>query len=194
MDESEHAMTDDRTQKQRMLAGDLYLANDPELVAEHLSAQHLLSSFNASAPDETAVRDRLLSRLFGHWGDGAVLKPAFRCDYGIHISIGARSFVNYDCVFLDCNRIEIGEEVQIGPGVHIYTATHPLEATTRRSGLESALPVRVGDGAWIGGGSILCPGVTVGENTVIGAGSVVTRDLPGGVLAVGNPCRVVRSI
>lgn len=102
--------------------------------------------------------------------------------------------MNYECLFLDCNTITIGEEVQIAPGVHIYTATHPLDAATRRSGLESARPVVIGDGVWLGGRSIICPGVTIGENTVVGAGSVVTKNLPANALAVGNPCRVVRSL
>lgn len=185
---------DPRSQRERMLAGDLYLADDPELVAAHLAAQALLAAFNATAATEAAQRNDLLTRLFGSWGEGAVLKPTLRCDYGFNISIGPRSFVNYDCTFLDCNRIDIGAEVQIAPGVHIYTATHPLDPAIRRSGLESALPVRIGDGVWIGGGSILCPGVTIGENTVIGAGSVVTRDLPPNVIAAGNPCRILRSI
>ncbi len=136
----------------------------------------------------------MLLELFAAFGTGAVLKPPFRCDYGSNISIGEETFINYDCVFLDCNRITIGRDVQIAPRVQIYTATHPLDAATRRSKLEFALPVVVEDGAWLGGGAIVCPGVTIGENTVVGAGSVVTRDLPAGVLAVGNPCRVLRSL
>jgi len=134
----------------------------------------------------------LLVELFDTFATGAVLRPSFRCDYGSNISIGEDTFINYDCVFLDCNRITLGREVQIAPRVQIYTATHPLDAATRRSKLEFALPVVIGDGAWIGGGALVCPGVTIGENTVVGAGSVVTRDLPAGVLAVGNPCRVLR--
>jgi maltose O-acetyltransferase len=123
-----------------------------------------------------------------------VLKPTFRCDYGFNITIGTKTFINYDCVFLDCNKITIGDEVQIAPGVHIYTATHPLDPQQRRSGLERALPVAIADGVWLGGGAIICPGVTIGENTVIGAGAVVTRDIPPNVLAVGNPCRVIRPL
>jgi maltose O-acetyltransferase len=139
-------------------------------------------------------RRALLVSLFARFGEETVLKPTLRCDYGFNISIGDRTFVNYDCVFLDCNRITIGDEVQIAPGVHIYTATHPTEAKVRRSGLEYALPVSVGDGAWLGGGTIVCPGVSIGENTVVGAGSVVTRDLPANVVAAGNPCRVLRQL
>jgi maltose O-acetyltransferase len=149
-----------------MLAGDLYLASDPELAANHLRAQSILATFNASRADEDDLRLQLLTGLFGHFGGGAVVKPNLRCDYGYNISIGARTFINYDSVLLDCNRIAIGEEAQIAPGVHSYTATHPLDAAT--------------------------PGVTIGENTVVGVGSVVTRSLPAGVIAAGSPCRVIR--
>jgi maltose O-acetyltransferase len=132
--------------------------------------------------------------LFARFGEESVLKPTLRCDYGFNIAIGDRTFINFDCVLLDCNLITIGDEVQIAPGVHIYTATHPIMAQERRSGVEYALPVSIGDGVWIGGGAIICPGVTIGENSVVGAGSVVTRDLPANVVAVGNPCRVIRQI
>ena len=185
-------MTAPTGQKAKMLTGELYLARDPELVAEDLRAQDLLFRFNATRPDAAEERRTLLVELFDSFGTSAVLKPSFRCDYGSNITIGAGTFINYDCVFLDCNRITIGREVQIGPRVQIYTATHPLEAAVRRSGVEFALPVMIEDGVWLGGGVIVCPGVTIGENTVVGAGSVVTRDLPAGVLAVGNPCRVLR--
>jgi maltose O-acetyltransferase len=175
-----------------MLAGELYFASDPELAADHLRAQSILTKFNVSRADEEALRLELLTELFSHLGEGAVVKPHLRCDYGYNISIGARTFINYDSVLLDCSRITIGEEVQVAPGVHIYTATHPLDSATRRSGLEYALPVTIGDGVWLGGGAIVCPGVSIGENTVVGAGSVVTRSLPAGVVAAGNPCRVIR--
>lgn len=183
-----------KTEKAKMLAGELYLASDPELTATHLRAQAVLARFNVTAAEADAERRALLTDLFARFGEGTVLKPTLRCDYGFNISIGDRSFVNYDCVFLDCHRITIGDEVQIAPGVHLYTATHPLEAKARRSGLEYALPVVIGDGVWLGGGAIVCPGVTIGENTVVGAGSVVTRDLPANVVAAGNPCRVLRTL
>ncbi len=187
-------MTPPTGQKAKMLAGEFYLATDPELVAEDLRAQELLFRFNQTRPGADNERRGLLVDLFDAFGTGAVIKPSFRCDYGSNISIGEDAFINYDCVFLDCNRITIGREVQIAPRVQIYTATHPLDAATRRSKLEFALPVVIKDGAWLGGGAIVCPGVTIGENTVVGAGSVVTRDLPPGVLAVGNPCRVLRTL
>lgn len=178
----------------KMLAGELYVADDPELYAAHLRAQALLAKFNVTAADAGDERRALLTELFAKFGDGTVLKPSLRCDYGFNISIGERTFINFDCVLLDCNRIIIGNEVQFAPGVHIYTATHPVDAKQRRSCVEYALPVMIGDGAWLGGGAIVCPGVTIGENTVVGAGSVVARDLPANVVAVGNPCRVVRQL
>lgn len=182
------------SQMERMLAGELYVADDPELYTCHLRAQELLARFNATPADASDERRSLLTSLFSRFGDGAILKPSLRCDYGLNISIGERTFINFDCVLLDCNRITIGREVQLAPGVHIYTATHPLDAKQRRSGLEYALPVNIEDGVWLGGGTIVCPGVTIGENTVVGAGSVVLRDLPANVLAGGNPCRVIRHL
>ncbi len=182
------------TEKEKMLAGELYLADDSELAADYSRAQTILARFNARRGDEVATLTTLLSELVGHLGEAAIVKPSLRCDYGYDIAIGARSFINYDCVLLDCNVITIGKEVQIAPGIHIYTATHPLDALTRRAGLESAKPVVIGDGVWLGGRSIVCPGVTIGENTVVGAGSVVTKDLPANVLAMGSPCRVVRGV
>jgi maltose O-acetyltransferase len=181
-------------QKAKMLAGQLYMATDPELSAAHLRAQAILAKFNATSADAEDERRTLLTELFERIGEGTVLKPTLRCDYGFNIAIGDRTFINYDCLLLDCNRITIGDEVQIAPGVHIYTATHPVEAEARRSGIEYALPVSIGDGAWLGGRAVVCPGVTIGANTVVGAGSVVTRDLPANVVAVGNPCRVIRQL
>ncbi len=177
-----------------MLAGEAYIATDPELLSEHLRAQSLLADFNAMRLEQDTERRSILQQLLGHFGEGAFIKATLRCDYGYNISIGARSFVNYDCTFIDCNTITIGEDVQIAPGVHIYTATHPLDAASRRSGVESAIPVHIGDGVWLGGGTIVRPGVTIGENTVVGAGSVVVKDLPSNVMAVGNPACVVRSL
>ena len=187
-------MPSTKTQKAKMLSGELYIANDPELSAAHLRAQAILARFNATAADAHEERYTLLTELFARFGEEVVLKPIFRCDYGFNITIGDRTFINYDCVFLDCNRITIGDDVQIAPGVHIYTATHPLDAKTRRSGLEYALPVSIGDGVWLGGRVTVCPGVSIGSNTVVGTGSVVTRDLPANVLAVGNPCRIIRQL
>ncbi|HEU4457659.1 MAG TPA: sugar O-acetyltransferase [Methylibium sp.] len=181
-------------QRARMLAGEPYFASDPELVAAQVRAQTRVDRFNASASGAEPERRALLEDLFARFGEGSVLRPTLRCDYGFNISIGARSFINFGCVMLDCNRITIGDEVQIAPGVHLYTATHPIDAALRRAGWESALPVTIADGVWLGGGVIVNPGVTVGENSVVGAGSVVTRDVPPGVVAAGNPCRVLRRL
>jgi maltose O-acetyltransferase len=183
-----------KTEKEKMLAGELYNAMDAELSAATLRAQLILARFNDSAADALDERSLILRELFGHVGPDVVIKPNLRCDYGFNISIGARTFVNFDCVFLDCNRIVIGKEVQMAPGVHIYTAAHPIDAAERRSGAEFALPVVIGDGVWLGGKTVVCPGVTIGENTVVGAGSVVTRDLPANVVAAGVPCRVLRAL
>ncbi len=177
-----------------MLAGELYRASDPELTRDHQRAQRLLFELDRIPPSDEERRVELLTRPLGRLGRGAVVKPGLRCDYGFNVRVGARTFVNYDCVLLDCAAIEIGADVQIAPGVHVYTATHPLDAATRRSGLESALPVTIQDGVWLGGRVVVLPGVTIGANTVVGAGAVVTRDLPPNVLAVGNPCRVVREL
>ncbi len=180
--------------KQRMLAGELYSGQDPELVADHLRARSLMDRFNASLADEEALRQALLREMFAAFGEGAVVRPPFHCDYGSNIRIGRGTFLNFGCVVLDCNAVTIGEDVQIGPAVQIYTPDHPLDPAVRRSGLESARPVAIGDNVWLGGGVIVCPGVTIGENTVVGAGGVVVKDLPPGVLAVGNPARPIREL
>ena len=183
-----------QTEKEKMRAGEFYISSDPELAAGLLRAQRYTQKFNAMSADAENERRALLRELFAALGEETIIRPSFRCDYGFNITIGARSFVNYNCVFLDCSQISIGDEVQIAPGVHLYTATHPLDPQQRRSGIEQALPITIGDGVWLGGGAIVCPGITIGENTVVGAGSVVTRDLPANVLAFGNPCRVVRPL
>lgn len=180
--------------RERMLAGELYLASDRELSQMRQRAQQLLHAFNSSAPEAVAERQAWLQDLFGTLGANSTIEPPFYCDYGSNISAGSELFINYDCVILDCNRVQIGDRVQLGPKVQIYTATHPLDPAERLGGWEYALPVTVGSDVWIGGGAILCPGVTVGAGSTIGAGSVVTRDLPPRVLAVGNPCRVIRQL
>lgn len=178
--------------KSKMLAGELYLASAPELVAERLRAQELLRTYNATSGADDARRLLLLRALFGAIGEGGVVQPLFACDYGYNVRAGRNLFVNYGCVFLDCAPIVIGDDVQIGPAVQLYTATHPLEPRQRRAGWESARPIRVGDGVWIGGGAILLPGVGIGDEAVIAAGSVVTRDVSPGTVVAGNPARVVR--
>lgn len=181
-------------QKDRMLRGELYLASDPDLVDDHRRARLLVERFNASSVTEAAERNDLLHQLLGGVGEDTEIKPPFQCDYGYQIHIGSRSFINYGAVMLDVAEIRIGDEVQIATGVQLLTATHPLDPEPRRQGWEYGKPITIEDGVWLGSGVIVCPGVTIGENSVIGAGSVVTRDVPSGVLAVGNPCRVVRDL
>jgi maltose O-acetyltransferase len=177
-----------------MLRGALYLADDPALKADHARAQDLLERYNATRHSQQDERDRLLRRLFGAIGDGVVVKPAFRCDYGTPITIGAGTFVNYDCVMLDVAPITIGAACQIASRVQLLTATHPIDPGPRRRGWESARPITLGDNVWLGGGVIVCPGVSIGDDTVVGAGAVVTRNLPAGVVAFGAPARVHRQI
>jgi maltose O-acetyltransferase len=180
--------------KNRMLRGELYLARDPDLAADHARAQELLERYNATPHAAQDARDRLLRELLGEVGEGVVIKPPFRCDYGSSIAIGARAFVNYGCVMLDVASIRIGAACQLATGVQLLTATHPIDPEARRLGWEYAEPITIGDNVWLGGGVVVCPGVTIGEDTVVGAGAVVTRDLPAGVVAVGNPARVLREI
>ena len=175
-----------------MLAGELYRADDPELVAERRRCQDVLRRFNGE-PDEEA-RLALLHELLGPVGDGAVVQPPLLCDYGYNLSLGAGAFVNYGAVVLDVAPVTVGDRAQIGTSVQLLTADHPREADLRRQGAERGLPIAIAENAWIGSGAILCPGVTVGANTIVGAGSVVTRTLPADVVAAGNPCRVVRPL
>ena len=185
------------SERNKMLSGQLYDAGDPELVAARRRARELMAQLNGASladywnPD---ARRSLYRELFGAVGNQVVIEPPFFCDYGSNIYLGSRVFFNFSCVVLDPAEVHIGNDVLFGPGVHIYTATHPLDADERRSGLEFALPVYIGNDVWVGGGAIICPGVRIGDGTVIGAGAVVTKDVPPGVLAAGNPCRVIREI
>ena len=182
-----------KTEKQKMLAGELYDASDPELVRDRLRARVLLHELNISHPSDDAARRRIVCDLFGSGGDSVWLEPPFRCDYGSNIYLGEKVYFNFDCVILDVCEVRIGSHVFIAPGAHIYTATHPLEAELRRT-QEFGKPVTIGNDVWIGGRAIICPGVTIGDRTVIGAGSVVTKDVPADVVAAGNPAKVIRKI
>jgi maltose O-acetyltransferase len=180
--------------RERMLAGELYIADDPELARDSDRAISLTHRLNSMDPTDGAARRALLSDLLGAFGEGSDIRPPFRCDYGYQTLVGARTFANFGLVSLDVARVTIGDDVQIGPNVQLLTATHPTAAGPRRDKWEAAEPITVGDNVWLGGGVIVCPGVSVGANTVVGAGSVVIRDLPANVVAVGNPARVVRTI
>lgn len=184
---------DPRTNRERMLAGDLYIADDPDSQRISRRAIRLADAYHrAFVADEVAARS-LLEELLGELGDDAFVRPPLFVDYGENIRIGARTFVNFNLTALDVAQITIGEDCQIGPNVQLLTPTHPVEPQPRRDKLEAAKPIVLGNNVWLGGGVIVCPGVTIGDDTVVGAGSVVTRDLPAGVVAVGNPARVIRS-
>jgi maltose O-acetyltransferase len=182
------------TNRERMLAGDSYVFDDPDLVRETRRAAALTARFNALAAESDDERFEILRELLGAIGEGTVIRAPFRCDYGYQTRIGARTFANWGLIALDVARITIGDDVQIGPNVQLLTATHPLEPDPRRAKWESSKPITIGDNVWLGGGVIVCPGVTIGANTVVGAGAVVVRDLPANVLAVGNPARVIRTL
>jgi maltose O-acetyltransferase len=182
------------TERAKMIRGDLYLATDPELVAARGRARRLCQRFNAADPGDAAGRHALLGELLGSFGADVWIEAPFYCDYGTQITVGNAVFVNMNCLFLDVAPIVIGAQAQLGPGVQLLTATHPLDAAARTAGPELARPITIGPRAWLGGGVIVAPGVSIGADTVVGAGSVVVRDLPAGILAVGNPCRVVRSL
>ena len=180
--------------KERMLRGELYVADDPELGEDFLRGRLLVERFNALPATEVDEARRLLEELLGRFGADSQIRAPFQCDYGYLTEVGERTFINYGAAILDCARVTIGDEVQIATNVQLLTAAHPLDAAARRAAWESAQPITIEDGAWLGGGVIVCPGVTIGENTVVGAGSVVVKDLPAGVLAVGNPARVIRDL
>jgi maltose O-acetyltransferase len=180
------------TEKEKMLAGELYRSTDPELQRLMALAQERLRALDTIPNEDATGRAASLHSLLGAVGEGVQVRSPFACDYGVNIRIGQNGFINFGCVFLDCNIIIIGQDAQIGPGVHIYTALHPVDPDVRRTGLEAAKPVKLGQNVWIGGHTVICPGVSVGDGAVIGAGSVVVKDIPAGKVAVGNPCRVVR--
>lgn len=180
--------------KRRMRAGEIYRGDDEELGVELDARQALVHRHNAIPYEQEERRRRALAQLLGSVGAGAKIHPPFYCDFGDGISLGARTFVNSTCTMLDGASITIGEECLLASGVQLVTATHPLDPAARRDGWEMARPITLADGVWLGAGVIVCPGVSIGENTVVGAGAVVTRDLPAGVVAYGNPARVRREL
>ncbi|MFC3127825.1 sugar O-acetyltransferase [Coralloluteibacterium stylophorae] len=178
------------TERQKMLAGELYHAGDPELQAEAQACREWLARYNALLAAPPAARHAALCERLGAVGPGAAIRPPFHCDYGTQIGIGAEVFMNFGCVILDVVGVDIGDRTQVGPAVQIYTADHPRDPDTRRTGLESGRPVSIGADVWIGGGAIILPGVRIGDGATIGAGAVVTRDVPAGATAMGNPARL----
>ncbi len=182
------------TEKEKMLSGDMYDATDPQLTAERRRARDLCKSLNESRDSEQELRERIIRELFGSAGDAIWIEPPFYCDYGSNITLGSKVFFNFNCVILDPASVIIDSNVLFGPGVQVYTATHPISASDRRTSREFAQPVEIGSDVWVGGAAIICPGVRIGSRSVIGAGSVVTSDIPEDVFAAGNPCRVIRHL
>ena len=183
-----------KTEREKMIAGEFYNASDPELVQASRRAHLLCQRLNATTEEEIAARRDIFQELFATGGDSVWCEPPFYCDYGDNISIGAGVFFNFDCVILDPAPVTIGDRTMFGPAVQIYTASHPMDWRLRAKGKEFARPVSIGSDVWVGGAVVFSPGVTVGDRTVIGAGSVVTRDIPDDVFAAGNPCRVIREL
>jgi maltose O-acetyltransferase len=191
---TDHFAGDPRSNLERMRAGDLYIADDPEIARRQQRAVRLAAHYQAAYAEDADAARPLLARLLGALGEEAHVRPPLYVDYGSNIRIGARTFVNYNLTALDVADIFIGADCQIGPNVQLLTPTHPLEPGPRRDKLEAARPITIGDNVWLGGGAIVLPGVTIGHDSVIGAGSVVTKDVPPNVVAVGNPARPVRNL
>lgn len=181
-------------EKEKMLAGELYDPLEEQLTKERLHARLLIKALNDTGENETEKRNHIMKELLPHAAAGLWLQPPFYCDYGSNIKTGENVFFNFNCVVLDVAQVIIGSRTLFGPNVQIYTATHPMDYTQRASGLEFAKPISIGSDAWIGGSAVICPGVTIGDRSVIGAGSVVTKDIPADVFAAGNPCKVIRSL
>ena len=183
-----------KSEKEKMLSGKPYIAFDNELLAERQYANELTFEFNSIHPQELERRNGIIKELFGQTGKSFIIEPPFRCDYGYNIMIGENFYANYNCIILDCAKVTIGNNVLIAPNVSIYTAGHPLHYERRNQNYEYAFPVNIGNNVWIGGNVIINPGISIGDNSVIGSGSVVTKDIPSDVIAIGNPCRILRKV
>jgi maltose O-acetyltransferase len=184
----------ERSEKEKMLAGELYFSGDPQLGSDLRRAELLLHAYNGTSADEPDRRAAILRDLLGDVGENTVVRPPFYCDYGLNIRLGSDVFLNYGCVFLDVVEIAVGDHCQIGPVVQVYAADHPRDPDLRRAGIENGKPVRIGSNVWIGGGAIILPGVIIGDDAVVGAGSVVTRNVPAGATVAGNPARVLNGL
>lgn len=183
-----------KSEKEKMIAGELYDPLDPQLSEERLRARILLKELNDLSEKRSEEMYTIIRELIPNAGEGLWLQPPFYCDYGTNIHLGDRVFFNFNCVVLDVAPVTIGSRTLFGPNVQVYTATHPMNHKERASGLELGKPINIGEDVWIGGSVVICPGVSIGHRSVIGAGSVVTRDIPADVFAAGNPCRVIRSL
>lgn len=182
-----------KSEKEKMLSGEHYYADDRELVVERDYVKDLIFEFNHTIPSQKKRRHEILSKLINSKGSFNIEAP-FNCDYGYNIEIGEKFYANYGCIILDVNKVKIGDNVLLGPNVHIYTAEHPTNPRKRLEGKEYGKAIIIGNNVWIGGGSIICPGVTIGDNVTIGAGSIVTKDIPENVIAVGNPCKIIKEL
>ena len=183
-----------RTEKEKMIAGEMYDPMDATLMEDRLQTRLLIKAFNESREDDIDGRRALLYKLIPNGSSDLWLQPPFYCDYGYNMFVGERVFFNFNCIVLDVAPVTIGSRTMFGPNVQIYTATHPLNYIERSAGREYAKRIVIGEDVWIGGSAVICPGVTIGDRSVVGAGSVVTKDVPANVFAAGNPCKVIRSI
>ncbi len=183
-----------KTEKEKMLNGELYHAGDPELTKERVNARRLTRLYNQTCETEDIKRTELLKELFGSIGGNVFIEPNFRCDYGYNIHVGENFYANFDCVILDVCEVRIGDNCFMAPGVHIYTATHPLDPSRRISGEEYGIPVTIGDNVWIGGRAVINPGVTIGNNVVVASGAVVTKNIPDNVVVGGNPAKIIKYV
>lgn len=182
------------TEKEKMLAGEWYLASDPELVSERMHARKLLKKLNDSEPEDSEYRVEIVRELLGKAGKNIWIEPPFFCDYGKNIEVGDDCYFNFNCVVLDVTPVKIGDRVLIAPNVQFYAATHPTDAKSRGELWEFGKPITIGSDVWIGGSSVICPGVTIGDRSIIAAGSVVTKDVPADVIVGGNPAKFIKNV
>ena len=183
-----------KSEKTKMIAGEMYNADTEELIRERKAARQLTRKFNQTTEEEEHSRQEILHHLFGRTGKDIYVEPSFRCDYGYNIRVGDYFYANFDCLILDVCEVRIGHHCMLAPGVHIYTASHPTDAEQRNSGKEFGSPVTIGNSVWVGGYSVINPGVTIGDEAVIASGSVVTKDVPPQMMVGGNPARIIKSL
>ncbi|HAX73552.1 MAG TPA: acetyltransferase [Firmicutes bacterium] len=183
-----------KSEKEKMIAGEMYFSMDEELVKDRYRARQLMAQFNQASFDDANLRVATLKELLGSTGENIYMEPSFKCDYGYNIHVGENFFANFDFVCLDVCEVRIGANCMMGPGVHIYTATHPIDPVKRNSGYEYAKPITIGDNCWIGGRAIINPGVTIGHNVVIASGAVITKNVPDNVVVGGNPAKIIKEI